>query len=159
MLRDDGAVGAGHLCAAEDRAQVLWVHDPVQRHQQRRVGGKELLQGPNTPGLELGRDALVHAGGHRLEPFWRHDLDWRQLGQLVEARIVAETRSLEHFQNLAGAGRLEHRVATMDQSGRSRGRALVPLSPIAHVGGTRRHRTPCLESSNAMPRCLSSSRI
>src|SRR5712691_5704154 len=159
MLGDDRAAGARHLRAAQDRAKVLRVHDPVQRHQQRRIGGEEILQGPQAPWLELGRHALMHPRGDDVETLGRDHLDGREPGELVEARIVAETRGLEDLDHLAGPRSLEHRVATMDQRrGRGRGTLVAPR-PAFHAGVTLRQRTPSRESSSAMPRSLSSSRI
>src|SRR6266852_8044141 len=114
VLGQDRAIRAYHLGAAEDGAEILRVHDPVKRHEQGRAGSEQLLQRPNTPRLELGRHALVNPGGDGVKAVGRHDLDGREPGELVEAWIVAETRSLEHLDHLARARRLEHRVAAVN---------------------------------------------
>src|SRR5439155_732929 len=45
MLGDDRAVGTRDLRAAQDRAEVLWVHDRIKRDQQGWSGVQELLEG------------------------------------------------------------------------------------------------------------------
>src|ERR1700674_3091538 len=164
MLGQDGAVAAGNLGAAQDRAEVLRIHDRVERHPQVRNRGEQILQRPFTPGLQLSRDALVHTRRHGIETLWRDHLDPGQAGQLLEPRVMTKARSLEDLHHAPRTRGLEHGVAPMDEGGR---RALFPRGPTlaltnrSHPASIwmRRQRTPSLESSRAIPRRRSSSRM
>ncbi len=103
------------LGAAQDRHEVLRVHDRIESHEQGRVGGEELLQRPGLARLELRGDALVHSRSDHVQPLGGDHLDADQAAQLIEARIVAEPGSLVDPDHPPRARRLEHRVPPMDE--------------------------------------------
>ena len=115
MLGDDGALGAGDLRAAQDRAQVLRIHDRVERDQQRRIRLQQLTQRPIAPRFELCGDALVHPRCHRIQFFRRHDFDPRELGQLIQARIVADPRCQIDLDHPPGSHGLQDCVPSVNQ--------------------------------------------
>ena len=114
MLGDYRAVRPRDLGAADDGAEILRIHYRVERDEQAWPGCEQVLEGPFTPRLQLGRHALMHAGRDRVQGIGRHVLDARDARELVEPGIVAEAGGLHDPDHSPGARRLEHRVAAVD---------------------------------------------